>query len=55
VPFVTLHVANYRAAQTGVFNLDIRISNRPFIDVCKSFAAETGLKSRKVEKRINAV
>jgi hypothetical protein len=33
------------AAQTGVFDLDIRISNRPFIDVCKSFAAETGLKS----------
>jgi hypothetical protein len=44
-----------RAAQTGVFDLDIRISNRPFIDVCKSFAAETGLKSRNVEKRINAV
>jgi hypothetical protein len=55
VPFVTLNVANYRAAQTGVFDLDIRISNRRFIDVCKSFAAETGLKSRKVEKRINAV
>jgi hypothetical protein len=44
-----------RAAQTGVFDLDIRISNRPFIDVCKSFAAETGLQSRNVEKRINAV
>jgi hypothetical protein len=44
-----------RAAQTGVFDLDIRISNRPFIDVCKSFAAETGLKSRNVEKGINAV
>jgi hypothetical protein len=43
-----------RAAQTGVFDLDIRISNRPFIDVCKSFAAETGLESRNVEKRINA-
>jgi hypothetical protein len=55
VPFVTSNVANYRAAQTGVFDLDIRISNRPFIDVCKSFGAETGLKSRKVEKRINAV
>jgi hypothetical protein len=44
-----------RAAQTGVFDLDIRIFNRPFIDVCKAFAAETGLKSRNVEKRINAV
>jgi hypothetical protein len=44
-----------RAAQTGVFDLDIRISNWPFIDVCKSFAAETGLESRNVEKRINAV
>jgi hypothetical protein len=45
-----------RAAQTGVFDLDtcIRISNRPFIAVFKSFAAETGLKSRNVEKRINA-
>jgi hypothetical protein len=55
VPFVTLNVANYRAAQMGVFDLDIRISNRPVIDVGKSFAAETGLKSRKVEKRINSV
>jgi hypothetical protein len=27
-----------RAAQTGVFDLDIRISYRLFIDVCKSFA-----------------
>jgi hypothetical protein len=44
-----------RAAQTGVFDRDIRISNRPFIDVCRSFAFETGLKSRNVEKRINAV
>jgi hypothetical protein len=44
-----------RAAQPGVFDFDIRISNRPFIDVCESFAAETGLKSRNVEKRINAV
>jgi hypothetical protein len=50
-----LRFADIRAAQTGVFDLDIRISNRPFIDVCKSFAAETGLKSRNVEKRINAV
>jgi hypothetical protein len=47
--------AHIRAAQTGVFDLDIRISNRPFIDVCKSFAAETSLKSKNVEKRINAV
>jgi hypothetical protein len=38
-----------RAAQTGVFDLDIRISHRPFIDVCKSFASETGLKSRNSE------
>jgi hypothetical protein len=44
-----------RAAQTGVLDLDIRISNRPFIDICKSFAAQTGLKYRNVEKRINAV
>jgi hypothetical protein len=44
-----------RAAQTGVFDLDIRISNRLFIDVCTSCAAETGLNSRNVEKRINAV
>jgi hypothetical protein len=44
-----------RAAQTGVFELDIRISNPLFIDVCTSFAAETGLKCRNVEKRINAV
>jgi hypothetical protein len=44
-----------RAAQMGVFDLDIRISNRLFIDVCTSCAAETGLNSRNVEKRINAV
>jgi hypothetical protein len=44
-----------RAAQTGVLDLDIRISNRPFIHICKSFAAQTGLKYRNVEKRINAV
>jgi hypothetical protein len=44
-----------RAAQTGVFELDIRISNPLFIDVCTSFAAETGLKCRNVEKRINGV
>jgi hypothetical protein len=43
------------AGQTGVFHLDIRISNRLFIDVCAAVAAETGLKSRNVEKRINAV
>jgi hypothetical protein len=47
-------VSHNRAAQTGVFDLDIRIANRPSIDICKSFAAETGLKSRNVEKRINA-
>jgi hypothetical protein len=44
-----------RAAQTGVFDLDIPIFNRLFIDVCTSCGAETGLKSRNVEKRINAV
>jgi hypothetical protein len=44
-----------RAAQTGVFDLDIRISYLLFIDVCTSCAAETGLKSRNVEKRIKAV
>jgi hypothetical protein len=44
-----------RAAQKGVFHLDVRICNRLFIDICAAFAAETGLKSRNVEKRINAV
>jgi hypothetical protein len=44
-----------RAAQTGVFDSNILISNRLFIDVCTSCAAETGLNSRNVEKRINAV
>jgi hypothetical protein len=44
-----------RAAQTGVFDLDIRISNRPFIDVYTSCAAETGLTSRNVENGITAV
>jgi hypothetical protein len=44
-----------RAAQKGVFHLNIRISNPLFIDVCAAFAAENGLKSRNVEKRINAV
>jgi hypothetical protein len=29
--------------------------NPPYIDVCHSVASETGLKSRNVEKRINAV
>jgi hypothetical protein len=43
-----------RAAQTGVFDLDIRIFNRLFIDVCKPFDAEIGLKSRNLEKNINA-
>jgi hypothetical protein len=42
-----------RAAQTGVFDLGICISNRPFIDVGKALADATGLNSRKVEKRIN--
>jgi hypothetical protein len=44
-----------RAAQTGDFDLDIRISNRLFIDVYMSCAAETGLKFRNVEKGITAV
>jgi hypothetical protein len=51
---VTCSQIAIRAAQTGVFDLDIRVSNRPSIDVCTSFAAKTGLKSRNVEKRINA-
>jgi hypothetical protein len=42
-------------AQTCVFELDIRISNPPCIDVGKSIAAEIGLKGRNVEKWINAV
>jgi hypothetical protein len=33
-----------RAAHTGVFDLDIRISNRPFIDICKSFVVIGGLR-----------
>jgi hypothetical protein len=44
-----------RGAQTGVFELDIRISNPPSIDVCQSLASETGLKSRNVGNRITAV
>jgi hypothetical protein len=44
-----------RGAQTAVFELDIRISNQPYIDVCQSLASETGLKSRNVEKGVNAV
>jgi hypothetical protein len=44
-----------RRAQTGVFESDIRISIPPYINGCKSLAAETGLESRSVEKRINAV
>jgi hypothetical protein len=44
-----------RAAQTGVFDLDIRISYLLFSDVCTPCAAETGRKCRNVEKRINAV
>jgi hypothetical protein len=44
-----------RGAQTGVFELDIRILNPAYIDVCKALVAETSLKVRNVEKRINAV
>jgi hypothetical protein len=44
-----------RGAQTAVFELDIRISNPPYIDVCQSLASEAGHKSRNGEKRINAV
>jgi hypothetical protein len=44
-----------RGAQTGVFELDIRISNPPYIHRGESLAPETGLKSRNVEKRINDV
>jgi hypothetical protein len=32
--FGETEMQNNRAAQTGVFDLDIRISNRMFIDVC---------------------
>jgi hypothetical protein len=53
-PSISNQIAN-RAAQTGVFELDIRNSNWLFIDVCKTFAAETGLKRRNVETKINAV
>jgi hypothetical protein len=40
-----------RAAQTAVFAWDIFISNRPFVDVCISFAAETGPRYGTVEKK----
>jgi methylase of polypeptide subunit release factors len=33
----------HRGAQTAVFELDIRISNPPYIDVCQSLASEAGL------------
>jgi hypothetical protein len=49
------HPSLNRVAQTGAFHLDIQIFNWLFIDVCAAFAAETGLKSRNVEKKINAV
>jgi hypothetical protein len=48
-------VKHMRGAQTGTFEQDIRIYNQPYINVCRSGPAETGLKSRNVEKRINAV
>jgi hypothetical protein len=51
----TVSTTHIRGAQTAVFELDIRISNPPYIDVCQSLASETGLKSRNVEKRINDV
>jgi hypothetical protein len=38
----------YRAAQTGVFDLENWIFSRLFLDACTSFAAETGRKSRNV-------
>jgi hypothetical protein len=50
---VNMKIIPNRAAQTGVFDLDIRISNGLFIDVCASCVAETGVKSRNVEKKIN--
>jgi hypothetical protein len=49
-----MRAAQIRAAQTGVFDLDIRISYLVFTDVCTPCAAETGLKCRNVGKRINA-
>jgi hypothetical protein len=51
----TTLASTHRGAQTAVFELDIRIFNLPYIDVCQSLASETGLKSINVEKRINAV
>jgi hypothetical protein len=47
---IHLLTVNIRAAQTGVFDLDIRISSRLFIDVYTSCVAATGLSSRNVEK-----
>jgi hypothetical protein len=44
--------SQHRGSQTAVFELDIRHSNPPYIDVGKSLASEDGLKSRNVEKRI---
>jgi hypothetical protein len=44
-----------RAAQKGVFHLEIQIADPLFIDVCATFVAETGLNSGNIENRINAV
>jgi hypothetical protein len=44
-----------RGDQTAVFELAIRISKPPYIDVCQSLASETSLESTNVEKRIMAV
>jgi hypothetical protein len=46
-----ISVYTIRGAQTAVFELDIRISNPPYIDVCESLASEAGLKSRNVENK----
>jgi hypothetical protein len=51
--WIDLGIYRCSGTQTAVFELDIRISNPPYIDVCQSLAS--GRKSRNVEKRINAV
>jgi tRNA1(Val) A37 N6-methylase TrmN6 len=46
--------SQHRGSQTAVFELDIRLSNPPYIDVGQSLASEAGLESRNVEKTTNA-
>jgi hypothetical protein len=43
-----------RAIQTGVFESDIRISNRPFLDLYdESVSSKTGRKAKNVERKKN--